>query len=66
MTTPVAATISTLSDLTDRSVKHITLQGANTIGQIAVAIAGMSSRMKRRYFNFSDYAPGLVSALNTG
>ena len=65
-TTPYAATISTLCDLTDSSVKHMTLQGANTIGQMAVAIAGTSLRMNRKYLSFSDEEPGFVSALSTG
>ena len=47
-------------------MKHNTLQGANTIGQIAVATAGMSSRIKRINLSFSVADPGLVSALSTG
>ena len=66
ITTPVAATISTLSDLIEASVKHRTLQGAITIGQMAVATAGMSNLMKRMYLSFSVAEPGLVSALKTG
>ena len=66
MATPVAATISTLSDLIEFSVKHRTLQGEKTMGQIAVAMAGMSDRMNRKYLSFSVVAPGLVSALSTG
>ena len=42
MTTPVATTMSEPIDLSEVSVKQITLQGLNTIGQIAVATAGMS------------------------
>ena len=44
----------------------MTLHGAKTIGQIAVAIAGTSRLMNRKYFNFSDETPGFVSALSTG
>ena len=63
---PVAATMSTLSDLIEFSVKQMTLQGANMIGQIAVAIAGISLRMNRKNLSFSEFDPGLVSALSTG
>ena len=66
MTEPVAATMSTLSDLIEFSVKQITLHGAKTIGQIAVATAGMSSRMNLKNFSFSVAEPGLVSALKMG
>ena len=66
ITVPVAATMSTLSDLIEFSVKQMTLQGANTIGQMAVAIAGMSLRIKRKNLSFSELDPGLVSALRTG
>ena len=66
MTVPVAAMISTLWDYIEFSVKQRTLQGANTIGQIAVATAGMSSRIKRINLSFSVAEPGLVSALSTG
>ena len=66
MTVPVAATMSTLSDLIEFSVKQITLHGAKTIGQIAVAIAGMSLRMKRKNLSFSEGEPGFVSALRIG
>ena len=66
MTLPVAATISTLSDLIEFSVKQSTLHGAKTIGQMAVATAGMSLLIKRMNFSFSVDEPGLVSALSTG
>lgn len=58
--------MSTLFDLREFSVKQRILQGANTIGHIAVAIAGMSLLMKRMNLSFSETAPGLVSALRTG
>lgn len=66
ITVPVAATMSTLSDFMEFSVKQRTLQGAKTIGQMAVATAGMSSRMKRMNLSFSVAEPGFVSALRIG
>ena len=62
----MAATISTLSDLIEFSVKHKTLQGENTIGHMAVAIAGISLLINLMNLSFSEAAPGLVSALRTG
>jgi hypothetical protein len=66
MTTPVATVISTLPNYSDFSVKQRTLQGEKIIGQIAVAIAGISFLRKRINFNFSLTEPGLVSALKIG
>ena len=42
MTTPVATTMSEPYDLSELSVKQMTLHGLKTIGQMAVATAGMS------------------------
>ena len=50
--TLVAATMSILFDLMEFSVKQRIFQGANTIGHIAVAIAGMSLLMKRMNLSF--------------
>lgn len=65
-TMPVATIMSTLSLLSDYSVKHSTLLGVKTIGHIAVATAYMSLRKNRMYLSFSLDEPGLVSALNIG
>jgi len=66
ITTPVATVMSTLPDYSDFSVKQSTLLGVKTIGQTAVAIAGMSFLKNLINFSFSVFDPGLVSALNNG
>ena len=66
MTTPVATVISTLPNYSDFSVKQRTLQGEKIMGQIAVAIAGISFLRKRMNLSFSCAEPGLVSALKMG
>jgi hypothetical protein len=66
ITTPVATVMSTLPDCSDFSVKQSTLLGVNTIGQTAVATAGMSVLKNRMNLSFSVFDPGLVSALNRG
>lgn len=53
ITTPVATVMSTLPDYSDFSVKQRTLQGEKMIGQIAVAIAGISFLRKRMNLSFS-------------
>lgn len=63
---PVATVMSTLPDYSDFSVKQRTLQGEKIMGQIAVAIAGISFLRKRMNLSFSDAEPGLVSALKMG
>jgi hypothetical protein len=66
ITTPVATVMSTLPDCRDFSVKQRTLLGVKTIGQTAVATAGMSLLKNRINFSFSVLDPGLVSALKRG
>ena len=66
MTTPVAAMISGLWDLSEDSVKQSTLHGAKMIGQITVAMADISLRINLRNLSFSFGEPGLVSRLNMG
>jgi hypothetical protein len=66
ITTPVATVMSTLPDYSDFSVKQRTLQGEKIMGQIAVAIAGISFLRNRMNLSFSYAEPGLVSALKMG
>jgi len=59
--------MSTESDLREFSVKQRTLQGLKIIGQMAVAIVGVSSDLRNlQYLSFSVEEPGFVSRLKIG